>query len=97
MHRKHQPRELNQFSHIMFTRWTPRCSLNYQYHCYPPGIQAAPTLDRSLMYDRGHGVGKETKVLGITVILGPVCGPLGQFVQGVAIGRGLAAIHTPLV
>jgi len=49
---------------------------------FPPGIQAASTWDRTLMYDRGHGIGEETKALGINVILGPVCGPLGQFAQG---------------
>lgn len=48
---------------------------------FPPGIQAASTWDRSLVYDRGHGIGEETKALGINVILGPVCGPLGQFPQ----------------
>lgn len=34
------------------------------------------------MYERGQGIGEETKALGINVILGPVCGPLGQFAQG---------------
>jgi beta-glucosidase len=49
---------------------------------FPAGIQAASTWDRTLMRDRGRGIGSQTKALGINVILGPVGGPLGQFAQG---------------
>lgn len=49
---------------------------------FPPGIRAASTWDRLLMNDRGYSIGGETKALGVNFILGPVCGPLGQFAQG---------------
>ncbi|RDL40395.1 (Trans)glycosidase [Venustampulla echinocandica] len=49
---------------------------------FPAGVHAASTWDRALMRDRGHGIGSQTKALGINVILGPVAGPLGQFAQG---------------
>ncbi|KAF4620126.1 hypothetical protein G7Y89_g14696 [Cudoniella acicularis] len=49
---------------------------------FPPGIQAASTWDRSLMRERGRGIGGQTKALGVNVILGPVAGPLGEFAQG---------------
>ena len=49
---------------------------------FPPGIQAASTWDRTLMRERGTGLGQQTKALGINVILGPVAGPLGQFPDG---------------
>ena len=49
---------------------------------FPAGIQVASTWDRSLMRDRGRGLGSQSKALGINVILGPVGGPLGQFANG---------------
>ncbi|KAH8591260.1 putative beta-glucosidase L [Bisporella sp. PMI_857] len=49
---------------------------------FPAGIQAASTWDRSLMRQRGRGIGSQTKALGINVILAPVGGPLGQFANG---------------
>ena len=49
---------------------------------FPPGIQAASTWDRSLMRDRGKGIGQQSKALGINVILGPVAGPLGKIPNG---------------
>ena len=49
---------------------------------FPAGIQAASTWDRTLMRDRGRGIGSQTKALGINVILAPVGGPLGQFANG---------------
>jgi beta-glucosidase len=49
---------------------------------FPPGIQVASTWDRTLMRDRGNGIGQQTKALGINVILGPVAGPLGKFANG---------------
>ena len=49
---------------------------------FPAGILAGATWDRRLMKERGRGIGEEVRDLGIHVILGPVAGPLGQFVQG---------------
>lgn len=45
---------------------------------FPSGQTAAATWDRGLMYRRGYAIGKEADGKGITVLLGPVAGPLGR-------------------
>lgn len=45
---------------------------------FPSGQTAAATFHRGLMYQRGLAIGKEHKGKGVTVVLGPVAGPIGR-------------------
>lgn len=49
---------------------------------FPSGQTAAATFDRGLMYRRGLAIGREAKGKGVTVLLGPVAGPLGRMPEG---------------
>ncbi|KAJ9151984.1 Glycoside hydrolase family 3 protein [Pleurostoma richardsiae] len=49
---------------------------------FPSGQTAAATFDRTLFYQRGLGMGQEHKDKGVTVMLGPVAGPLGRTPEG---------------
>ncbi|KAK3358051.1 glycoside hydrolase family 3 protein [Lasiosphaeria hispida] len=49
---------------------------------FPSGQTAAATFDRALMYKRGFAMGEEAKGKGVTVLLGPVAGPLGRMPEG---------------
>ncbi|KAK1756325.1 hypothetical protein QBC47DRAFT_184753 [Echria macrotheca] len=49
---------------------------------FPSGQLTAATFDRSLLYKRGLGMGQEAKGKGVTVLLGPVAGPLGRMPEG---------------
>ncbi|KAF2096300.1 beta-D-glucoside glucohydrolase [Rhizodiscina lignyota] len=49
---------------------------------FPAGIQAASTWDRTLINERGTAMGQEVRGLGVNVLLGPVCGPLGKNARG---------------
>lgn len=70
---------------------------------FPAGITVGATWNRDLMYRRGRAHGKEARLKGVNVILGPAMGPLGRMPAG---GRnwegfgsdpvlqGVAAAHT---
>ena len=70
---------------------------------FPAGITVGATWNRDLMYRRGRAHGKEARLKGVNVILGPAMGPLGKMP---AAGRnwegfgsdpvlqGVAAAHT---
>ncbi|KAK3369254.1 glycosyl hydrolase family 3 N terminal domain-containing protein [Lasiosphaeria ovina] len=45
---------------------------------FPSGQTAAATFDRTLLFKRGYAMGQEAKGKGVTVLLGPVAGPLGR-------------------
>jgi beta-glucosidase len=49
---------------------------------FPSGQTAAATFDRVLINSRGLGMGQEHKGKGVTVMLGPVAGPLGRAPEG---------------
>ena len=49
---------------------------------FPSGQTAAATWDRALINKRGYGIGAEAKGKGVTVLLGPVAGPIGRAPAG---------------
>jgi len=49
---------------------------------FPSGQTAAATFDRGLLHRRGVAMGQEHKGKGVTVMLGPVAGPLGRNPEG---------------
>ncbi|KAI9727632.1 MAG: hypothetical protein M1828_005860 [Chrysothrix sp. TS-e1954] len=49
---------------------------------FPAGTTIAATWDRTLMYQRGYGMGSEHRMKGSDVQLGPVVGPLGRAPEG---------------
>ncbi|CAL3964776.1 hypothetical protein PZA11_002296 [Diplocarpon coronariae] len=49
---------------------------------FSSGQTVAATFDRDLYYARGHAMGQEFKAKGVTVLLGPVAGPIGRAPAG---------------
>lgn len=49
---------------------------------FPAGITVGATWNRKLMYQRGKAHGKEARLKGINVLLGPCVGPLGRMPAG---------------
>jgi beta-glucosidase len=49
---------------------------------FTSGQTAAASWDRTMMYQRGRGIGEEHKGKGVNVVLGPVAGPLGRTPEG---------------
>ena len=49
---------------------------------WPAGITTAATWNKDLMYRRGKGLGKEHRLKGVNVMLGPSMGPLGRMPAG---------------
>ncbi|KAF2635040.1 hypothetical protein P280DRAFT_554085 [Massarina eburnea CBS 473.64] len=49
---------------------------------FPAGITVGATWNKELMYQRGKAHGKEAKLKGINVLLGPAMGPLGRMPAG---------------
>ena len=49
---------------------------------WPAGISAAATWNRELIYKRGRALGKEHRLKGVNVLLGPSMGPLGRMPAG---------------
>jgi len=49
---------------------------------FSSGQTVAATFDRGLMYARGYAIGAEHKAKGVSVVLGPVAGPLGRHPEG---------------
>lgn len=55
---------------------------------FPCGIAMGATFDRQLVHRRGSALGRESKLKGIDVHLGPVVGPLGRNAEGGRIWEG---------
>lgn len=49
---------------------------------FPAGVTIGATWNRDLMFEHGRAHGKEAKLKGINVILGPTVGPLGRSPMG---------------
>ncbi|KAK1833612.1 glycosyl hydrolase family 3 N terminal domain-containing protein [Podospora conica] len=49
---------------------------------FPSGQTAAATFDKELIFKRGLAMGREARAKGVTVLLGPVAGPLGRMPEG---------------
>jgi beta-glucosidase len=49
---------------------------------WPAGITVGATWNKDLMYQRGRAHGKEARMKGINVILGPAMGPIGRLPAG---------------
>lgn len=49
---------------------------------FPAGITVGATWNKELMYRRGKAHGKEARLKGINVLLGPAMGPLGRLPAG---------------
>ncbi len=49
---------------------------------FPAGITVGATWNKELMYLRGRAHGKEARLKGINVLLGPAMGPLGRMPAG---------------
>lgn len=49
---------------------------------FPAGITVGATWNKDLMYQRGRAHGKEARLKGINVLLGPAMGPLGRMPAG---------------
>lgn len=49
---------------------------------FPSGQTVAASFDRDLFYRRGQAIGAEHKGKGVTVVLGPVAGPIGRTPEG---------------
>ena len=49
---------------------------------FPAGITIGATWNRDLMYKRGRAHGKEARLKGVNVLLGPSMGPLGRMPAG---------------
>ncbi|RDW93778.1 beta-glucosidase [Aspergillus mulundensis] len=49
---------------------------------FPAGITVGATFDKSLMYERGVGLGEEARGKGVNVLLGPSVGPMGRKPRG---------------
>ena len=45
---------------------------------WPAGITAAATWNKDLIYQRGKGLGREHRLKGVNVMLGPSMGPMGR-------------------
>ncbi|KAF1929388.1 glycoside hydrolase family 3 protein [Didymella exigua CBS 183.55] len=49
---------------------------------FPAGVTVGATWNKELMYQRGKAHGKEARLKGINVLLGPAMGPLGRMPAG---------------
>lgn len=49
---------------------------------FPSGQLTAASFDKQLFYKRGVLMGREARAKGVTVLLGPVAGPLGRMPAG---------------
>jgi beta-glucosidase len=49
---------------------------------FSSGQTVAATFDRGLLYARGYAMGSEFKDKGVSVMLGPVAGPIGRSPAG---------------
>ena len=49
---------------------------------FPAGITVGATWNKNLMYERGRALGREAKLKGVHVLLGPAMGPFGRMPAG---------------
>ncbi|KAJ4381056.1 hypothetical protein N0V86_003403 [Didymella sp. IMI 355093] len=49
---------------------------------FPAGVTVGATWNKELMYERGKAHGKEARLKGVNVLLGPAMGPLGRMPAG---------------
>jgi beta-glucosidase len=49
---------------------------------FPAGVTVGATWNKELMYQRGKAHGKEARLKGVNVLLGPAMGPLGRMPAG---------------
>lgn len=49
---------------------------------FPSGLAAGSSFNRDLIFNRGKAIGREAKVKGVDVLLGPTIGPIGYKAQG---------------
>ncbi|KAI9841814.1 MAG: hypothetical protein M1837_000359 [Sclerophora amabilis] len=49
---------------------------------FPAGVTTGATWNRSLIYERGRALGREARLKGVNVLLGPSMGPLGRMPAG---------------
>ncbi|KAI9752356.1 MAG: hypothetical protein M4579_005664, partial [Chaenotheca gracillima] len=49
---------------------------------FPAGVTTGATWNRTLMYERGRALGRESRLKGVNVLLGPSMGPLGRMPAG---------------
>lgn len=49
---------------------------------FPAGVTVGATWDKELMYQRGRALGREARLKGVNVLLGPSMGPLGRLPAG---------------
>ncbi|KAF2749107.1 glycoside hydrolase family 3 protein [Sporormia fimetaria CBS 119925] len=49
---------------------------------FPAGVTVGATWNKELMYKRGRAHGKEARLKGVNVLLGPAMGPLGRLPAG---------------
>lgn len=49
---------------------------------FPSGLAAGSTFNKGLIYLRGKAIGKEHKIKGVNIALGPVIGPIGLKAAG---------------
>ncbi|PNY25624.1 Beta-glucosidase, partial [Tolypocladium capitatum] len=58
---------------------------------FPAALTAAASFSRDLWHERGEAMGSEAKGKGVTVLLGPVAGPLGRTPEGGRNAEGFGA------
>jgi beta-glucosidase-like glycosyl hydrolase len=76
---------------------------------FPAGVTVGATWNRNLMFQRGQAHGKEARLKGVNVILGPAMGPIGRsplggrnwegfgadpFLQGIAAAETIKGIQS---
>ncbi|OAT09586.1 beta-glucosidase [Blastomyces gilchristii SLH14081] len=49
---------------------------------FPAGVTVGATWSRDLMYKRGFALGKEARLKGVNILLGPAMGPIGVLPAG---------------
>ena len=58
---------------------------------FPAGITVGATWNKELMYQRGRAHGREARLKGIHVLLGPAMGPLGRMPAGGRVWEGFGS------
>ncbi|KAF2873293.1 glycoside hydrolase superfamily [Massariosphaeria phaeospora] len=58
---------------------------------FPAGVTVGATWNKELMYQRGKAHGKEARLKGVHVLLGPAMGPLGRMPAGGRVWEGFGS------
>ena len=58
---------------------------------WPAGITVGATWNKDLMYKRGKSLGREHRLKGVNVLLGPAMGPLGRMPGGGRVWEGFGS------